>query len=87
MVPDEREPRTAADPARLDAARREVERFAHDKGATLIEDAPGRWRIERRPRFFKLGIYTWTAELRADGGVVISERQWRPDPDAAGTPG
>ncbi len=69
-----------ADPARLSAARREVETFAREKRATVTEDAPGRWRVERRPPFFKLGIDYWTAELQADGGLIFSKREWRPDP-------
>jgi hypothetical protein len=68
------------DPARLAAARREVETFARTKGAAVIEDGPGRWRVERKPTLFKLGIYRWAAELQADGGLVFSEREWRPDP-------
>jgi len=69
-----------ADPARLAAARREVEAFAREKGAAVTEEGPGHWLLERKPAFFKLGIYRWTAELRANGGLVFSERQWRPDP-------
>ncbi len=69
-----------ADPARLAAARREVEAFAREQGASVTEEGAGRWRVERKPAFFKLGIYYWTAELQADGGLAFSEREWRPDP-------
>lgn len=69
-----------ADPARLAAASREVEAFAREKGATVTQDGPGRWRVERKPRFFKLGVDYWTAELQAHGGLVFSKREWRPDP-------
>lgn len=68
------------DPARLAAARREVEAFAREKGAVVTEEGPGYWRAERKPAFFKLGIYCWTAELQTNGGLVFSEREWRPDP-------
>jgi len=68
------------DEARLAAARREVQAFAHERHAEVTEESPGHWRIEREPAFFKLGIYRWTAELKADGGLLFSERQWRPDP-------
>ena len=68
------------DPARLAGAAREVARFAAETGGTVIEEGRGRWLIERKPRFFKLGIYFWTAELREDGGLAISDRKWRPDP-------
>jgi hypothetical protein len=68
------------DEARLAAARREVQAFARKRDAAVTEESPGHWRIERKPAFFKLGIYRWTAELRADGGLLFSERQWRPDP-------
>lgn len=76
------EPEEAArpDPSRLAAARREVEAFAREKGGNVIEDGPGRWRVERKPRIFRLGMYCWTAELQANGGIVFSERDWRPDP-------
>ncbi|HMD57538.1 MAG TPA: hypothetical protein VKG82_08720 [Solirubrobacteraceae bacterium] len=70
-----------ADPARLAAARREVEAFAREKGAGVDEEEPGRWRLERKPAFFRLGMYYWTAELRADGCLAFSERQWRADPN------
>ncbi len=68
------------DPARLAAARREVEAFAREKRATVTEPAEGSWRIERKPALFKLGIYCWTAQLKPDGGLVFSEREWQPDP-------
>ena len=68
------------DPARLAAARREVEAFAREKGAVVAEEGPGQWRVERKPAFFKIGIYYWTADLQAHGGLVFSEREWRPDP-------
>lgn len=73
-------PDARADPARLAAARREVERFARERGAAVIEDAPARWRVERKPAFFRIGIYSWALELRPDGGLEISAREWRPDP-------
>jgi len=68
------------DPARLAAARREVDTFAREKGAAVTDTGAGRWRVERKPFLFKLGIYFWDAELRADGGLRFSDRQWRPDP-------
>jgi len=68
------------DPARLEAAGREVEAFARELGAAVTVEGPGRWRIERRPAFFKLGIYYWKAELLGNGALEFSERQWRPDP-------
>jgi hypothetical protein len=69
-----------ADPARVEAARREVEAFAREKGAAVIDDGPGRWRVERKPAVFKLGVYRWVAELKPDGGLSLSGREWRPDP-------
>ncbi|MGO8905151.1 MAG: hypothetical protein ACLQMH_05940 [Solirubrobacteraceae bacterium] len=51
------------------------------KRAAVTEDGPGQWRIERKPPVFKLGIDCWTAKLRANGGLVFSKREWRPDPN------
>jgi hypothetical protein len=79
-VDGEWEERLEPDPARLAAARREVEAFAREKGAAVTEERPGQWRVERKPAIFKVGIYYWTAELQANGGLVFSERDWRPDP-------
>ncbi len=80
IVDGEPDEDVGADPARLAAARREVETFARKQGAAVSEERPGHWRVERKPAFFKLGIYFWMAELRDDGGLTVSERQWRPDP-------
>jgi len=67
--------------ARLDAARREVETFAREHGATTVANVgPGRWRIDRLPTRFKIGIDFWTAELKPDGGIAFSDREWRPPP-------
>lgn len=74
------EQNTSADPARIAAARREVEAFAREQGASVVEESVGCWRIERAPRRFQLGIDFWTAEVRADGGLSFSRRDWRPDP-------
>jgi len=79
-VEGEQEEGAQFDPARLSAARREVESFAREKRAAATEDGPGQWRIERKPRVFKLGIDRWTANLQANGGLVFSKREWRPDP-------
>ena len=76
----EGDPGVQADPARLAAAGREVQAFAREQRATVIEEAPGHWRVERKPAIFKLGVYFWTAELKQDGGLGFSARQWRPDP-------
>jgi hypothetical protein len=57
-----------------------VEAFAEERGGEVTEEGPGHWCVERKPRFFKVGLYRWTAELTANGGLVFSERQWRPDP-------
>jgi len=80
IVDGERQEGVRFDPARLAAASREVEAFAREKRAAVIEERPGYWRVERKPAFFRLGIYCWTAELQAHGGLVFSERDWRPDP-------
>lgn len=57
-----------------------MDAFARAKGANVSEEGVGRWRLERKPAVFRLGVYFWTAELRGDGGLAFSERQWRPDP-------
>ena len=79
-VDGDREGGIPADPARLAAALREVEAFAREKGATVTQDRPGHWRVERKPRLFKLGFDCWTAELQDNGGLLFSKREWRPDP-------
>jgi hypothetical protein len=65
---------------RLSRARSEVEEFARAKRARIVDESDGRWRVERKPAFFKLGWYYWDAEMQGDGSVSFSERQWRPDP-------
>jgi hypothetical protein len=36
--------------------------------------------VQRKPAVFKLGIYSWAAELKPDGGLSFSDSEWLPDP-------
>ena len=78
--PDGAQPDGTADVQREAEVPPEVVHFAREKGARVIVESESRWRIERKPALFRLGLYCWSAQLQPNGRVTISEREWRPDP-------